>query len=350
MNEVYFKKIDLPQLLLNPALIPDILRKVDFGSRLKKNDVVGMKVHFGEKGNKSYINPKILLPLVKYLKKIPTLPFVFDTNTLYRGERTNAIDHINIAQQHGFGKLNVPIIIGDGVRGNNYIEVEINKKHFPRCFLAPVLDDMDFMVVLSHFTGHMLSGFGAAIKNIAMGCASRRGKLAQHSVVCPRIKKEKCIACGVCAQYCPAGAITKVDDVFFINSEQCIGCAQCISVCPQGAVKIEWSEEYGEIGEKIVEYAYAVTQKVPCVYFNFCLYITKECDCMNKESEGFVKDLGVLFGWDPVSVDKASIDLLLRQEGNDCLRAAHPEINYLHHLHYAERIGLGSLEYTLIKL
>ena len=183
-----------------------------------------------------------------------------------------------------------------------------------------------------------------------MGCAARRGKLAQHCVVSPRIKEEQCIKCGMCARYCPVDAISERKDAFFIDEEKCIGCAQCISVCPVGAVRIQWSESYDELSEKVVEYAYTATRKVKCAYVNFCIYITGECDCMNKEKHGVAKDLGILFSWDPVSVDKASIDLLLQSEGRDVLKEVHPKVNYLHHLHYAQEIGLGELDYKLVEI
>ncbi|UCC94568.1 MAG: DUF362 domain-containing protein [Candidatus Omnitrophota bacterium] len=264
---------------------------------------MGFKLHFGEKGNKSYINPSLLAPLIKFFHAQGTNPFLFETNTLYRGQRMNSIDHIRLAKSHGFGKLNVPIIIGDGLRGKDEIEAHVELKHFSTCFIASALKDIDFLLVLSHFTGHMLTGFGAAIKNLGMGCASRRGKLAQHCVVSPQIKEDKCVLCGECAKVCPTAAVLRKDKCFCIVEEKCIGCAQCISVCPQAAVKIIWSEEYDELGEKMVEHAYAVAKHRKCAYINFCIYITKECDCMNKENNEYVPDYGIFFSEDPVCID-----------------------------------------------
>jgi hypothetical protein len=349
MSEVFLKRGDYKEFLRAPYIILEGFKEAGFNKNLEKNACVGLKIHFGEKGNKSYLKPPLLLPLVKFLKEEGAVPFLFETNTLYRGKRMNAIDHINLAKSHGFGRLNIPIIIGDGIRGNDYIEVEINKKHFSTCFLAYSLKDIDFLLVLSHFTCHMLTGFGAAIKSVGMGCASRKGKLAQHSQVSPEIQKDKCVVCGICADNCPVEAIERRDK-YFIISDKCIGCAQCISICPQGAVKIVWSEDYELLGEKMVEYAFACTNKVKTAYINFCLYITKECDCMNKEDKGFIADYGVLFSWDPLSIDKASVDLLLQREKKDILKEVHPKINYLHYLQYAQELGLGSLDYKLIEI
>jgi len=350
MSKVFFKKITYDELLKQPDILVDGIKISRISEDFKKGDFTGIKIHFGEKGNKSYINPNFLIPLSRFLKRSQTRPFLFETNTLYHGERMNAVDHINLALGHGFAKANLPIVIGDGIKGNDYLEVKINKKHFETCFLAQALHDTDFLLVLSHLTGHMLTGFGAAIKNLGMGCAARRGKLAQHCEMRPVISEKKCILCGLCAANCPVSAIEKTTGKYFIVKEKCIGCAQCLSVCPRGAVNIVWSEEYNLIGEKLAEYAYAVTRKVKCAYVNFCLYITKECDCMNKEDAGFIKDIGLLFSYDPVAIDKASLDLAQRQENRDAIGEVHPKINYINHLQYAESLGLGTLNYELVEI
>ena len=92
MSEVFFKKITRRNLLNNTGAVLSLLEKAQLYSRLKNNDFVGIKIHFGEKGNQSYISPKIIRPLVKALKQRKTKPFLFDTNTLYHGKRANALD------------------------------------------------------------------------------------------------------------------------------------------------------------------------------------------------------------------------------------------------------------------
>lgn len=349
MSEVFFVKGNRDYFLKNPDRILDGFKKLNVDKNLKKKDFAALKIHFGEKGNKSYINPTFLTSLVKFLKHSGARPFLFETNTLYRGDRMNAIDHTRLAYGHGFGKLDIPIIIGDGIKGNDCIEVEINKKHFKKCYMAAGLADIDYLFVLSHFTGHMLTGFGAALKNLGMGCAARRGKLAQHCQVSPKIKPERCIACGVCAKNCSVEAIEKDGDKYKVVNEKCIGCAQCISVCPTGAADIVWSEEYNLIGEKMAEYAYAATLNKRAVYANFLLFITRECDCMNKEDNGFIEDIGVLFSNDPIAIDKASIDLILNGKNTDVLKDVHPQIDYLKSLNYAQDLGFGCLDYKIIE-
>lgn len=350
ISEVFLKRGCYDDFIKNPSEILRGLKRINLFSELKKGQYSAIKIHFGEKGNKSYINPDFLLPVVRDLKRKGLRLFLLETNTLYYGERMNAIDHMNLAYGHGFGKLSTPIIIGDGIKGNDYTEVEIKKKHFTTCYLAAALKDVDCFLVFSHFTGHMLTGFGAAIKNLGMGCASRRGKLLQHCEVSPQIDIERCAACGLCPQHCPSNAIEKAGTGYIIIKEKCIGCGQCTSVCPRGAVRIIWSEAYELLGEKMVEYAYAAAKDKKCMYVNFCLYITEECDCLNKEEKGFLPDLGILYSDDPVSIDKASIDLITKRSGKDVLEEIHPKINYLHHLRYAQDIGLGSLEYKLIEI
>jgi len=350
MSEVYFLRITRDDLIRDPqrlSVFASCLEK----NPPRKNDLVGLKVHFGEKGNKSYINPRSLSWLVKHLRQQGLKPFLFDTNTLYRGQRLNSVDHISLAQQHGFAKLNIPIIIGDGLRGSDMLEVEVNKKHFKTCFIASILKDTDYLISLSHFTLHMLSGFGATLKNLGMGCASRKGKMQQHCEVSPHIEEGRCIVCGACAANCPVACIEQApSEKYRIKGKECIGCAQCISMCPQDAVKINWSESYNLLQEKMLEYSLAVVKNRRAAYVNFCSFITKECDCMNTEEAPFVPDLGVFFSFDPLAVDKASLDVLLSEVGRDFVKEVHPEIDYLHQFQYAEAIGLGSSNYTLIEL
>ena len=226
MSSAFFSPLTLEDALKNPHFLSNILEESNLSSLIKKNDFVGIKVHFGKKGNTSYLPPKLLSPFIKYLRRIGAKVFLFDTNTLYRGQRTNTVDHINLAYQHGFGKLGIPIIIGDGLKGNDYIEVEINRKHFSHCFIASIIKDLDYIIFVSHPTGHILTGFGATLKNIGMECTSRRGKLAQHCDLSPQIAQNRCVECEVCKENCPVQCIKKNSQGdYIINSKLCIGCA-----------------------------------------------------------------------------------------------------------------------------
>ena len=349
--KVFFKKGTHEDFFKNPQLVLDGFERLGLSAAIKKNDFLGLKIHFGERGNKSFINPNYLFKLAHFLKESGAKAFLFDTNTLYHGRRGNSVDHLSIAAGHGFGKLNLPIMIGDGMKGADFIEKEIYKKHFEKCYLAAILKDIDSLIVLSHMTGHMLTGFGCAVKNLGMGCAARRGKLAQHCTVSPFIHKDRCVACGACFANCSVAAIDKQGDKYAIVGERRIGCAQCLSVCRYGAVDISWANDSDFISEKVAEYAYAAAKSVKnCVYANFLLYVTTECDCMNKEDEGFIPDIGVLFSDDPVAIDKAGVDLILAQNQEDPLKKAHPQINYLRQLEYGQSIGLGAMDYELVEI
>jgi uncharacterized Fe-S center protein len=351
MSEVYLVRTTYDELARPKNKLNCFFKHLEGEQGPRKGDLVGLKLSFGEKGNTSHINPRSLGGLVKFLLRRGTKPFLFDTNTLYRGKRLNSVDHLNLAQQHGFGKLNIPLMIGDGLKGHDDLVVPAESPHFSSAYLASVLKDTDYCIVLSHFTMHMLTGFGAALKNLGMGCASRKGKMQQHCLVSPEIDEKRCVSCGACAANCPADCIRKQDNgKYLIDGQACLGCAQCISVCPAGAVEIQWSEESGILQEKMLCYARAVTRQVRCAFFNFCVFITRECDCMNEEKEGFVPDVGVVFGFDPVAVDKASCDLVIAASGRDSVKEVHPKIGYRHQFSYAQEIGFGSPEYRLIEV
>ena len=177
-----------------------------------------LKVHFGEKGNKTFIPPGCFNGLIDLLKDRHIDACYTETNALYRGERQNRVSHEKLAAEHGFNQL--PVIIADGDYGDDFKQVEINAKHFDSCFIGKYIAEAEQLLVISHFKGHILAGFGGAVKQLAMGCAARGGKLAQHHNNIPKIKSRKCDDCGECAKTCPSGAIT-VSDKATIDTEKC---------------------------------------------------------------------------------------------------------------------------------
>ncbi|UCE42126.1 MAG: DUF362 domain-containing protein [Candidatus Aminicenantes bacterium] len=320
---------------------------------VKKDSFVGIKIHFGEKGNTGFIKPPWLKHLIDGLKKKQAKIFLTDTNTLYLGNRSNSVEHLRLAAQHGFSleALGVPVIIADGLIGKESGEVEVNLKHVKSAKIASTFFHTDLLLSLSHFTGHILSGFGATIKNLGMGCASRAGKLEQHSDVHPWVKAKVCTNCSVCLEYCPANAIEQADGSARIIDEKCIGCGECLVVCNVGAIKMRWDGDTLRVQEKMAEYALAVLKSVKnrAGFINYLVKITKDCDCMSKNGKLLVPDLGIVASLDPVAVDKASVDLLIEANKKDFLRDA-IDVDWSAQLCHGEKIGLGSMEYELENL
>lgn len=335
MEKVYFVKIDsyLDTEKINLAIIK-LLETI----KPKFSGNLPLKVHFGEKGCSTFIEPKNFNGLINYLKKNNCNPFYIETNVLYKGQRTTKQNHIALAKEHGFKDLD--IVIADGEMGEEFSEIEINKKHFKNCKIGKKIAESNQMIVISHFKGHLLAGFGGAIKQLGMGCAARGGKLDMHSNSKPIINPLVCKKCKTCVNSCPVDAIN-LSLIPTIDSKKCIGCAKCIAVCPFGAMKVNWVSTLPKtFNEKLAEYAFAATVHKKILYINYLLNITKECDCIGKDQKIIAKDIGVLMSYDPVAIDKACFDLLEKSE-NKKLFSGDTIFNY------SQEIGLGSIDYEL---
>ena len=303
---------------------------------------VPIKVSFGERGNKTFIPQSLMLGAIDFLKKKKIKSVFIETNVLYRGERTNKKSHIALAKSHGFNAL--PVVIADGDIGEDFERVEINKKHFKTCMIAKNLAKAPQVFVISHFKGHMLAGFGGAIKQLAMGFASRGGKLAQHVNSIPTINFLTCKKCWICVDKCPVHAISKGRISARIDKNKCIGCAACIANCPYGVIKINWLKGLtSSFHERLVEYAYAAQLNKNNVYLTYALNMTKGCDCEGKKMNPASDDLGIFLSTDPVACDKAIFDLLKERDK----KVAFSDKNTFS---YAKKIGFGSLDYKLKKL
>ncbi|MEN8152974.1 MAG: DUF362 domain-containing protein [Acidobacteriota bacterium] len=328
----------------------EALNKFDVLSFIKDKDMVAVKSHFGENKFNGVVDPLFLKVFGDLIKGKGGNPFMTETSTLYKGNRTNAVDHIHLAEKHGFTirDTGMPVIMADGLFGDEESEVEIPGKIYKTVNIASLLSKIQAMIVVTHFTGHIVAGYGGALKNIGMGLSSRRGKMIQHSTSKPSIKKKKCTSCGECIRWCPVEAISFVDGKAWIDKDICIGCAECLAVCRFDAVAYNWSESYDKLQQKITEHAMGVvkTMEGRSLYINFLLKVSKDCDCMNKY-EKVAPDVGILFSKDPVALDAASIDLVEKKIQKKLSQISY-DIPYRVQLEHAEEIGFGDTEYELI--
>ncbi|NLP45297.1 MAG: DUF362 domain-containing protein [Peptococcaceae bacterium] len=337
MSKVYFVKntqSDYSQIGKD-ALV--LLKKVvsETGHRFEKE--VPLKVHFGEKGNKTFIPAECYSEIINYLKEQGVSPFYIETNVLYRGSRTTSDLHIETARSHGFTQI--PIIIADGDIGTDYHEIEINKDHISKCKIGKGYGKFKQFIVLSHFKGHIEAGFGGALKQLGMGFAARSGKLEQHSGISPVVRTKKCISCGICMEKCNYNAI-QISDSAVIDDGKCIGCAGCIAVCPEGAIVNTWGGEH--FLEKLAEYAYGAAKDKDIIYITFVHNITKDCDCSGVPMKPITSNIGILASKDPVALDTACLDLVQKNSGQKLFEKGRLT------LRHAEKIGLGTMEYQLI--
>ncbi len=333
--------------------LKELLDKSNLLDLIEKNDKCAVKVHFGEEGNTGFVRPEHLRVVCDEIRARGGDTFLSDANTLYRGKRLNSKDHLALAYEHGFTKeiTATDVIIPDDSKQENVISVQVNQKFIKQAKLARIFIDSDAIIAVSHFKGHILTGFGGALKNIGMGCATREGKLAQHCDLAPVVQTERCIGCGECVKICPAGAIHLEDKKSILDSSKCIGCASCLAVCPTMAMFIDFAAGVS-VQEKMVEYSLAVLKekKNKAGFINFAIKINKECDCWGMENPQIAPDIGILASMDPVSIDKASFDLVNKTCGRDIFKETHPDQNGLMQLKTAQEIGLGNLDYELIEL
>ena len=335
----------LPIEKLNDKNLLELFKTAGFEKLIESEKLIAIKVHFGETGNKAYLKPHNVKPIAEKISSLGGKPFLTDANTLYKGTRGNSVDHLNTALSHGY--CFAPVIIADGLTGKSFAEVEVNQKHFKKVKIASEITHSDTMIVMSHFKGHELTGFGGAIKNVGMGLGSRAGKQQMHADVHPFVDTEKCTGCELCTKWCPANAITMNNGKAGIDPKKCIGCAECIVTCNFSAISMEWSTASAPVQEKIVEYFAGAVKDRKCAYINFIVDVSPNCDCWNFNGEPIVADIGVLASRDPVAIDQASVDLVNEKAGTNIIKKTWPKIDYTVQLEYAQEIGLGSRKYEL---
>jgi hypothetical protein len=366
--DVFFMDLTATSRENLPAKLARLVKKAGIKKILSKEDLTAVKIHFGEQGNTSFIRPIYIRQIIQTIRETKATPFLTDANTLYVGSRSDAVSHIKTAVENGFSYSSMdgaPVIIADGLLGKSETRVQVDLKHCSTVYIGSEITTADGLVSVAHFKGHELSGFGGTLKNLGMGCASRRGKLDQHSNVSPRIKRKTCIGCAQCAEHCPGQAITLKEKKAYLNKTLCIGCAECIVRCPTKSININWNQTVPVFLEKMMEYTLGVlkNKQDKALFINFITDIAPKCDCLPYSESPIVSDIGVVVSTDPVAIDQASADLVNNQRalpgsvltcnfdpGQDKFKGLYPSVDWEHQLDYAEKIGLGTREYTLKKI
>ena len=330
---------------------------------------VAIKMHFGELGNMAFLRPQYAKVVADLVKAQGGLPFLTDCNTLYPGSRKHALEHIECANLNGFNfqTTGCQIIIGDGLRGTDEVEVPVkNGEYVKTAKIGHAIMDADIVISLAHFKGHEMTGFGGAIKNLGMGCGSRAGKMEQHSSGKVIVDESLCRGCRRCAKECGSGAITYENGKAHINHDICKGCGRCIGACAFDAISNEQWDAGDLLDRKMAEYAQAVCQDRPCFHINLAMDISPNCDCHGENDAPILPNIGMFASFDPVAIDQACVDACQKQtpirnsqlgdnlakpdwhHHHDHFMDSNPNVHWKETLEHAEKIGMGTREYELI--
>jgi len=258
-----------------------------------------LKVHPGEPGNITYNKPGNYDRIIDFLKEKNVKTYFIETNTV-TGRRTNKADHLRAVAEHGFSRI--PFVIADGENGTDDVAVPVpGGKYFKTAKIAHELANKNQVLVLSHFKGHITSGFGAAVKMLGIGFASRRGKMEQHTIVTP-------------------------------PDNGTINWGDSSNLQPNVIFR-----------ERVAEYALAASRGKSHMYITFAINLVTDCDCDGVPMTPIYPDLGIFASLDPLAIDKACFDELSRREGKKPFEGDEM-------FAYAARLGVGNTEYNLIKV
>ena len=290
MAKVYFSKT------ITPERIIDMYNAL--GVKLEGN--IGVKVHSGEEGNQNYLRPAFLKPIINYVKGT-----VIECNTAYSGARNSTEKHKALIKKHGWSDIfNVDIMDADG-----YFEVAIpNGKVIKKDYLGNHLKNYDSILLVSHFKGHPMGGFGGALKQLSIGFASTEGKSYIHS----------------------AGRTLDQFDVWD-------------KLPPQD-----------KFLESMADAACAVHKMYEgrIIYISLMVNMSVDCDCCAVAEDPCMKDIGILASLDPIALDQACLDLVKKSNdpGSDHFLERVNTRHGEHTIEAAAELGFGSREYELISI
>ena len=347
-----------------------LIRTAGIGDIDMEKKLVAIKIHFGEPGNLSYLRPNYAKVVADVVKSLGGVPFLTDCNTLYPGRRKNALEHIDAAYENGFSPFSTGcnVIIADGLRGNDDVEVPVQGGEYVQAAkIGRAIMDADVFLSLSHFKGHEVAGFGGAIKNIGMGCGSRRGKMEQHNDGKPKVRAKRCVGCRQCAKQCAQDAISYGEDKkAVIDPDKCVGCGRCIGACNFDAIRTRDDIANALLNRKMAEYAKAVVDGRPAFHINIVNQVSPYCDCHGENDTAIIPDVGMFASFDPVALDVACADACNRmpvmpgslldenlracgaRDHHDHFTNVSPNTDWRSCMEHGEKIGLGTRSYELI--
>ena len=278
----------------------EALMKVFLSLNKTLDGKVAVKVHSGEKGNQNFLHPEFMKEIIEYVNGT-----VVECNTAYAGERNETAKHKALMEEHGWSKyFNVDIL---DEKEDLVLTIE-NGVAIDKNFVGKNIEKYDSMLVISHFKGHPMGGYGGAIKQLSIGCASTAGKCYIHS----------------------AGKVTD-QNILWSNT------------APQN----KFLEAMADSAKSVVEY---LQGKI--LYINIMCNMSVDCDCCSVAEDPCMKDIGILASTDPVAIDQACIDLVnaSTDEGKEHFLERVNSRNGVYTIEVAEKIGLGCRDYNLINI
>ena len=290
-SKVYFTK----------EITPESVVKMYETLGVKLNGKVAVKLHSGEEGNQNYLRPEFVKKIVEYVNGT-----VVECNTAYEGSRNSTEKHKKLLEDHGWSKY-FYVDLMDAEGPDKVLKIE-NGKILKENFVGKNIDRYDSMLVLSHFKGHPMGGYGGALKQLSIGCASSEGKAWIHS----------------------AG---RSKDQFKI-----------------------WGDlpEQDKFLEAMADAASSVHNlfKGRIVYINIMKNLSVDCDCCSVAENPCMADIGILASTDPIAIDQACIDLVYNSKdpGRDHFVERVERQNGIHTIEAAAELGFGTREYELINI
>ena len=356
-----------------PSKLKKLIYKAGIGQIDMDGKFVAIKLHFGELGNISYLRPNYAKAVADVVKELGGKPFLTDCNTMYPGSRKNALEHLYCAWENGFTPLTVgcPILIGDGLKGTDDVAVPVEGGEYVKeAKIGRAVMDADVFISLSHFKGHESTGFGGAIKNIGMGCGSRAGKTEQHSNGKPSIDASLCRGCRRCRRECANDGLVFNAETgkMTVDLTHCVGCGRCLGACNFDAIQFTEDNAVEVLNYRMAEYAKAVVDGRPHFHISLVVDVSPYCDCHSENDAPILPNIGMFASFDPLALDQACVDACLAAtplpnskltdnmaradfvDYGDHFRNTTPKSEWKACLAHAEKIGLGTREYELVRI